>query len=120
MVIGEDPYAEGQGDKQDLSLSAADISAVKKIKEAGIPVVVVLISGRPLILDSILGDADAIIAAWLPGTEGQGIADVLFGNYKPTGKLSFSWPASMSQIPINQGDASYNPLYPYGFGLTYP
>jgi beta-glucosidase len=63
--------------------------------------------------------ADAIVAAWLPGTEGAGVADVLFGDYKPTGKLSFSWPRSMAQIPINVGDAKYDPLFPFGFGLTY-
>ena len=80
---------------------------------------VVLVTGRPLILDSILGKADAIIAAWLPGTEGQGVADVLFGDHQPTGKLSHSWPRSMQQIPINVGDQSYDPLYAYGYGLTY-
>ena len=68
------------------------------------PTVVVLVSGRPLIIDSILGDADAIVAAWLPGTEGAGVADVLFGDYAPTGKLSHSWPRSNAQIPINWGD----------------
>lgn len=120
VVIGEDPYAEYQGDKQDLSLSAADISAVQKFKQAGLPVVVVLISGRPMILDPIINEADAILAAWLPGTEGQGVADVLFGDYNPTGKLSFSWPRSMSQVPVNTGDANYDPLFAYGFGLAYP
>jgi beta-glucosidase len=79
----------------------------------------VLISGRPLILEPILGDADAIVAAWLPGTEGAGVADVLFGDYAPSGKLSHSWPRSNSQIPINWGDPSYSPLFPYGYGLTY-
>ena len=81
--------------------------------------VLVLISGRPLIIENVNGKCDAIIAAWLPGTEGQGVADVLFGDYKPTGKLSHSWPRSMSQVPINNGDARYDPLYKYGFGLTY-
>jgi beta-glucosidase len=60
-----------------------------------------------------------LVVAWLPGTEGDGVADVLFGDYKPTGKLPHSWPRSMSQIPINQGDAKYDPLFPYGFGLSY-
>jgi len=119
VVIGEDPYAEYQGDKQDLSLSAADIRAVQKFKQAGVPVVVILISGRPMILDPIINDADAIMAAWLPGTEGQGVADVLFGDYHPSGKLSFSWPRTMAQVPINTGDANYDPLFPYGFGLSY-
>ena len=119
VVIGETPYAEGLGDRSDLSLSAADVAAVQAVKRAGVPVVVVLVSGRPMILDAILGDADAIVAAWLPGTEGAGVADVLFGDYSPTGKLSHSWPRAMSQLPINWGDASYDPLFPYGYGLTY-
>jgi beta-glucosidase len=103
VVIGETPYAEGLGDRADLNLSPDDIAAVKKMKSTGVPTVVIVISGRPLILDPILNDADAIIAAWLPGTEGEGIADVLFGAYKPTGKLSFAWPSQ----------------FKYGFGLTY-
>ena len=72
-----------------------------------------------MIISDILDNADAIIAAWYPGTEGQGVADVLFGDYKPTGKLSFTWPKSMDQIPINVGDSNYEPLYKYGYGLSY-
>jgi beta-glucosidase len=68
---------------------------------------------------NVLGQADAFIAAWLPGTEGQGVADVLFGDYKPTGKLSFTWPHSIADIPVKMGDKNYNPLFPYGYGLTY-
>ena len=119
VVIGEAPYAEMQGDREDLSLDKEDVTAVENMKKAGIPVVVILISGRPMTIDKILDKCDAIIAAWLPGTEGQGVADVLFGDYKPTGKLSFSWPRSTSQIPMNTGDRNYNPLFKYGFGLTY-
>jgi beta-glucosidase len=119
VVIGETPYAEGMGDREDLSLSAEDVTAIKNMKEAGIPVVAVLLSGRPIIINDVLGQCDAFVAAWLPGTEGQGVADVLFGDYKPTGKLSFSWPRSMAQIPINVGDKNYDPLFKYGFGLTY-
>lgn len=118
-VIGETPYAEGAGDKSDLSLSGNDIDLVRSLKSQGLPVVVILISGRPLILDPILEDADAIIAAWLPGSEGIGIADVLFGDYNPTGKLSITWPRSNAQLPINFGDADYDPLFEYGFGLSY-
>jgi beta-glucosidase len=81
--------------------------------------VLVVVSGRPLILGDAVDMADAVVAAWLPGTEGQGVADVLFGDYKPTGKLPFSWPRSMEQIPINVGDTKYDPLFAYGFGLTY-
>jgi beta-glucosidase len=72
-----------------------------------------------MILGEALGMADALVAAWLPGTEGQGVADVLFGDHKPSGKLPHSWPRSMAQVPVNAGDATYDPLFAYGFGLTY-
>lgn len=120
VVIAETPYAEGVGDKEDLSLAAEDVETVRRLKALGMPVVVVLLSGRPLIVEEILGTCDALVAAWLPGTEGQGVADVLFGDVKPKGKLSVSWPKSMAQVPINVGDANYDPRFPYGFGLTYP
>jgi beta-glucosidase len=119
VVVGETPYAEFQGDRNDLSLAQEDIQAITTVKQARIPVVVVLISGRPLIINDALATSDAFIAAWLPGSEGQGVADVLFGDYKPTGKLPITWPRSMAQIPINVGDPKYDPLFPYGFGLTY-
>lgn len=119
VVVGETPYAEGNGDRNDLSLSSEDITTINNIKNAGIPYVIILISGRPMIITNELAECDAFIAAWLPGTEGQGIADVLFGDYNFTGKLSHSWPRNMNQIPINSGDANYDPLFPYGFGLTY-
>ena len=119
VVVGETPYAEYKGDRDDLSLSKDDRAALANAKKAGVPVVLVVVSGRPLILGDAVDMADAVVAAWLPGTEGQGVADVLFGDYKPTGKLPFSWPRSMEQIPINVGDAKYDPLFAYGFGLTY-
>ena len=119
VVVGETPYAEFLGDRTDLTLAKEDLAAIANVKSAGIPVVVVVVSGRPMILGEAATQADALVAAWLPGTEGQGVADVLFGDYKPTGKLSFTWPRSMDQIPINVGDAKYDPLFPYGFGLTY-
>jgi len=119
VVIGETPYAEMLGDRTDLQLAPEDVAAVENMKKAGIPVVVVLLSGRPMIIDSVLDKADAFVAAWLPGTEGQGVADVLFGDYNPTGKLSHSWPRSMAQIPINIGDKNYDPLFKYGYGLSY-
>ena len=118
-VIGETPYAEGKGDSTDLTVAAADVNVVKAMKQAGLKTVVVLIAGRPMILDPLMTYADAIVVAWLPGSEGAGITDILFGDAKPSGKLPQSWPRSMAQIPINYGDASYDPLYPYGFGLTY-
>jgi beta-glucosidase len=92
---------------------------VTRMKQAGLKVVVVLVSGRPMIIDQILPMADAIVAAWLPGTEAAGITDVLFGDVKPTGALPHSWPRSQSQIPINMGDANYDPLFPYAYGLRY-
>jgi beta-glucosidase len=116
-VIGEKPYAEGMGDRSDLTVPEA--STVMALKAAGLKVVVVLIAGRPMILDPIMPYADAIVMAWLPGSEGAGVTDVLFGDVKPSGKLPMTWPRSMQQIPINVGDATYDPLYPFGYGLTF-
>jgi beta-glucosidase len=112
VVIGEKPYAEGMGDRTDLSLAPEDVKAIDNMKSSGIPFVVILFSGRPMILRDSLDKANGFIAAWLPGTEGDGIADVLFGDYKPTGKLSFS----MDQYPHAKDT---NPLFPFGYGLTY-
>jgi beta-glucosidase len=121
VVVGETPYAEGAGDRPgSLGLDAEDLRTLTAVKRAGVPTVVVLVSGRPMNVTSLLPDWSAFIAAWLPGSEGQGVADVLFGDYTPTGTLPMSWPRSESQIPINVGDASYDPLFPYGFGLGYP
>jgi beta-glucosidase len=118
VVVGETPYAEGGGDTEDLALAAEDLATLKAVKATGVPVVGVLVSGRPMILGEALDLCDAFVAAWLPGTEGRGVTDVLFGDFKPTGKLSTSWPRTMAQVPINVGDANYDPLFPYGFGLT--
>jgi len=119
LVVGEKPYAEGMGDRDNLSLSAADVAAFQNLKSAGVPIAVVLLSGRPMIVNEVLDGADAFVAAWLPGTEGAGVADVLFGDYKPTGKLSFSWPKSMAQLPLNVNSPNYDPLYKVGYGLKY-
>jgi beta-glucosidase len=119
VVIGETPYAEGNGDRADLSLDAQDNAAVRAMKAANIPVVVVLISGRPMILGDVIDQADAFVAAWLPGSEGDGVADVLFGDHAPSGKLPFTWPRSNDQLPINLGDGKTGALFEYGFGLTY-
>jgi beta-glucosidase len=116
VVIGERPYAEGMGDRADLSLDQADRDAIKNMKAAGIPVVAVLLSGRPMLLGDALDSVDAFVAAWLPGTEGDGIADVLFGDFKPKGKLSYTWPRSMDQVAVHP---AVNPLFPVGYGLTY-
>ena len=117
-VIGEKPSAEMMGDRTDLRLSPEDVAAVRNLKSAGIPVIAVIISGRPVLIEEILPHADAIIAAWLPGTEGSGIADILFGSYKPVGKLSFTWPKAES-TSFRIGDAGYKTLYPFGHGLSY-
>jgi beta-glucosidase len=119
-VVGERPYAEGNGDRRVLELDSDDLSVIRNAKQSGAKVVVVLITGRPIILGEVADSVDAIIAAWLPGSEGAGVADVIYGAVKPKGKLSHSWPKSAAQIPINFGDASYSPLFPYGYGLTYP
>ena len=118
-VIGEKPYAEGAGDRSNLNLDSEDLNAIQNFKNSGIPFIVILISGRPMIIDQVIEDSQAFIAAWLPGTEGLGVSDVIFGDFAPTGKLSHSWPRTMAQIPINYGDPNYDPLFPYGFGLTY-
>ena len=119
VVIGEKPYSEGWGDRESLDLSKEDKKILKRVKKKNLPYLIILISGRPMIIESELKDCDAFIAAWLPGTEGSGIADVVYGDYNPTGKLSMSWPRSMKQIPINIGDKSYDPLFSFGYGLTY-
>jgi len=118
VVIAEQPYAEMKGDRKDLQLAAADAALVKKAKATGKPVVTVLLSGRPLILGSTLDASDAFVAAWLPGTEGAGVADVLFGKNKMIGKLPRNWPRSNEQL-TGQPSASSNPLFPRGYGLSY-
>ena len=116
VVIGEEPYAEMEGDRDDLKLNKKDLDVIKRLKNKNIPVVVVLFSGRPMIITDEIDQWDSLVAAWLPGTEGQGISDVLFGDYNPTGKLSFSWPKSINQFPITKSD-SY--LFDFGYGLSY-
>jgi beta-glucosidase len=116
VVVGEKPYAEMKGDRRKLDLSAEDLALIAKAKSSGAPVTTVLLSGRPLILNSALADSGAFVAAWLPGTEGQGVADVLFGDFKFNGKLSRTWPRSNDHVAT--GDRSEPPLFPCGFGLT--
>jgi beta-glucosidase len=118
VVVGEKiPYAEGAGDRSYLVLDQEDIEMVRNLKESGIPVIAVLVSGRPLVLAESLPHSDAFLAAWFPGTEGSGIAEVLFGDYAPKGMLTHSWPRNMSQVPINFGDDDYEPLFAYRHGL---
>lgn len=119
VVVGESPYSEWYGDRDDLSLSKKHQKLLNKINILNKPTVVILLSGRPMIIEPFINEVSSFIAAWLPGTEGGGIADILFNQVKPSGKLSMSWPKSMDQIPINIGDEKYNPLFSFGFGLTY-
>ena len=136
VVVGETPYSEGFGDVggplwafdpgdngvprpvKDMQISTADRAAIDKVCAAAARCVVVIVSGRPLILDpQQLGEIDALVEAWLPGSEGAGVADTLFGKRPFTGKLPVSWPRTLAQEPINVGDANYDPLYPFGYGL---
>jgi beta-glucosidase len=129
VVFGEDPYAEFVGDRpRSLEYSPADkkdLELLRRLKSAGVPVVAVFLSGRPMWVNAELNASDAFVAAFLPGSEGGGIADVLFRkpdgsiNHDFRGKLSYSWPRRADQTPLNRGDAHYDPLFPYGYGLTY-
>ncbi|MDB6019236.1 MAG: hypothetical protein JWR19_3725 [Pedosphaera sp.] len=117
LVVGELPYAEFKGDRQDLHLTSDDIELIKKAKSSSAPVITLLYTGRPLILDSALEQSDAFLVAWLPGTEGAGLTDVLFGDYKPTGKLPRLWPRNNEQFSAVH--LTGNPLFPIGYGLSY-
>ncbi|MET8406583.1 glycoside hydrolase family 3 N-terminal domain-containing protein [Streptomyces sp. NPDC005195] len=120
VVVGETPYAEGVGDVgngNDLELTAADKAAVDKVC-AAMKCAVLIVSGRPQLIGDRLGDIDALVASWLPGTEGDGVADVLYGRRPFTGQLPVTWPKSEAQLPINVGDTAYDPQFPYGWGLT--
>jgi beta-glucosidase len=120
VVLSERPYAEFQGDSASIdTLPAADFALLQQAKQAGKKVIAVVMSGRPVLITNHLMNADAWVAAWLPGTEGAGVADILFGDNAPTGKLSHSWPRTQNQANVNFGDPGYNPLFPLGHGLTY-
>ncbi|WP_238937493.1 glycoside hydrolase family 3 protein [Pseudoalteromonas sp. S16_S37] len=128
VVFGEEPYAEGNGDLDNLDYQrgqASDLALLKRLKAQGIPVVSVFITGRPLWVNPELNASDAFVVAWLPGSEGNGIADVLFSNADGTvkhdfkGKLSFSWPNRADDTTVNVHDEQYSPLFAYGYGLTY-
>ncbi|WVZ78012.1 hypothetical protein U9M48_025793 [Paspalum notatum var. saurae] len=117
VVVGEAPYAETAGDNRNLTIPAPGPSVIQTVC-GSVKCVVVLVSGRPLVVEPYVGVVmDALVAAWLPGTEGHGVADVLFGDYGFTGKLSRTWFRSVEQLPMNVGDAHYDPLFPFGFGL---
>src|SRR5204862_6007134 len=120
IVLSKKPYAEFQGDSATLNtLPPADFALLDMAKASGKKTVAIVVSGRPVLIADQLAKAGAWIAAWLPGTEGTGVADVLFGDYKPTGKLSHSWPRTDADTRINIGDMGYNPLFMLGHGLTY-
>ena len=128
VVFGEDPYAEFIGDIPALAYQpgqAGDLALIRRLKADGIPVVAVFLSGRPLWVNREINSADAFVAAWLPGSEGGGIADVLFRTptgqiaHDFSGRLSFSWPRSAVQTPLNQGQSCYDPQFPLGYGLSY-
>lgn len=115
VVVGENPYAEGPGDRAELSLPAGDRELIQRMRARSQKLVVILISGRPLVITGELSQADAWVAAWLPGTEGHGISDVLFGDLPFTGKLPYTWPRAHDQLPLGAGEGA--PLFPYGYGL---
>jgi beta-glucosidase len=121
VVVGEMPYAEGVGDREDLTLAEHDIALIEGVRERSEKLVVILISGRPMVVTEHLGQWDALVAAWLPGTEGQGVADVLFGDHPFTGKLPYTWPRWMNQIPFDFDQMATTgceaPLFPFGYGL---
>ena len=129
VVFGEDPYAEMYGDRRDLDYGAASpevLELLENLRATGVPVVSIFLSGRPLWTTPEIDASDAFVAAWLPGTEGDGVAEVIFRNLNEsiwhnfTGKLSFSWPRSAAQTSVNRGDEVYDPLFAYGYGLRYP
>ncbi|MGH8838185.1 MAG: glycoside hydrolase family 3 protein [Jiangellaceae bacterium] len=132
VVVGETPYAEGYGDiggpecgwcsvpqqeEKSLSLQPGDRAVIDDVCSAIETCVVLIVSGRPQVLTDQLDDMDALVASWLPGSEGAGVADVIFGERPFTGQLPMTWPRTEEQVPINIGDADYDPLFPYGWGL---
>jgi beta-glucosidase len=130
-VIGETPYAEGNGDLADSDTLRhsgrypQDLAVLQAVSGQGVPVITVFVSGRPVYANDLLNLSDAFVAAWLPGTEGKGLADVLLRNalgaieHDFTGRLSFSWPKSVCQTALNFGDVGYAPLFNLDYGLNY-
>ncbi|MCO5555023.1 hypothetical protein L7F22_008562 [Adiantum nelumboides] len=117
VVVGEEPYAEFHGDNNNLTLPEEGVRMIERVCRE-VECVVVLVSGRPLAVVRHLEEVGALVAAWLPGTEGGGVAEVLFGEYDFQGKSPRTWFKSVEQLPMNVGDSHYDPLFPYGFGLT--
>jgi beta-glucosidase len=119
VVIGETPYTETDGDRPYPVIAEEDLIPIRNIVAAKVPVVAVLMTGRPLVLGEALTKSNAFLVAWLPGTEAQGIVDLLFGDAKPKAKLSHSFPRTVEQIPINVGESKAQPLFKVGEGLSY-
>ncbi|CAL9247353.1 unnamed protein product [Arabidopsis halleri] len=118
VAVGEPPYAEMKGDNSELTIPFNGNNIITAVAEK-IPTLVILFSGRPMVLEpTVLEKTEALVAAWFPGTEGQGITDVIFGNYDFKGKLPVSWFKRVDQLPLNAEANSYDPLFPLGFGLT--
>nr|XP_048324133.1 beta-glucosidase BoGH3B-like [Ziziphus jujuba var. spinosa] len=117
VAVGEHPYAETFGDSPNLTIAEPGPNVINNVC-GRVKCVVLLVSGRPLVIEPHIRSIDALVAAWLPGTEGHGIADVLFGDYGFTGKLPRTWFKTVDQLPMNVGDPHYDPLYPFGYGLT--
>jgi beta-glucosidase len=115
VVLSEPPYSEGEGDRVDLSLPAEEVELVRRVRGQCDVLVLVIYSGRPLIIGNVLDSCDAVVAGWLPGTEANGVADVLFGRQPFTGRLPYDWPATMDQVTSRNGHA---PLFPISYGLT--
>jgi beta-glucosidase len=119
LVMSEPAYAEGKGDSETIAPPADDLVELDRLRSLGVPIVVIVLSGRPIVIEPHLAKAAAWVAAWLPGSAGEGVADVLYGDVPPTGKLSHSWPRSVADLPLNVGDPKYDPLFPFGHGLAY-
>ncbi|GLU19079.1 hypothetical protein SLE2022_353460 [Rubroshorea leprosula] len=117
VVVGELPYAETAGDSRDLLIAEPGYNVISTVC-GRVKCVVIVVSGRPVVIEPYLDQMDALVAAWLPGSEGNGVADVLFGDYGFTGKLPRTWFKTVDQLPMNVGDANYDPLFAFGFGLT--
>ncbi|KAJ7949475.1 Beta-glucosidase [Quillaja saponaria] len=117
VAVGESPYAETAGDSMTLTMVDPGSSIISNVCET-VKCVVVIVSGRPIVIEPYISFIDALVAAWLPGTEGQGVTDALFGDHGFSGKLSRTWFKSVDQLPMNVGDPHYDPLFPFGFGLA--
>jgi beta-glucosidase len=122
VAVGESPYAEGQGDDPNPTLTSAQAALIDDLEATGKPVIVVVVAGRPLKMDHQLDEADASLMAFLPGSEGgAAVADALFGKVNPSGRLPVSWPKDSSSFPLayNEPGIQYDPRYPFGYGLSY-